>query len=86
MMPALAGHPTTLHDSHHSMARRLTAEFRPIPPAAVERCIADVEACVAHLGLDPTPPIVERMAREHLTGMLKARPPSNSRNKSGRPG
>ncbi|RAY10837.1 hypothetical protein DPM19_33275 [Actinomadura craniellae] len=73
MVPALAGRSSSSHDA---TAQRLAAEFVPIPPATVERCVADVEACVTHLGLDPTPEIIERVAREHLTGMIKSRPPS----------
>jgi len=42
----------------------------------VDRCVTDTRACVAHLGIDPTPELVERIAREHLTGMVKSEPPS----------
>ncbi|MFV2177425.1 hypothetical protein ACFHW2_32830 [Actinomadura sp. LOL_016] len=60
----------------HALARRLSDEFANFPPDAVLRCVADVQARMSHLGLEPTPPRVERMAREHLTGMLKSEPPS----------
>ena len=59
-----------------SLSGRLAAEFASFPPAAVERCVADVQARPAHLGLDPTPALVERMAREQLVGMVKSEPPS----------
>jgi hypothetical protein len=58
------------------MTRRLSDEFVILPTDAVERCVADVCACVEHLGVDATPVLVERIAREHLVGMVKSRPPS----------
>lgn len=63
-------------DTRELLSRRLAAEFVPLPAETVRRCVADVLACVAHLGVDPTPPLVERMARERLTGMVKSQPPS----------
>jgi hypothetical protein len=58
------------------LSGRLAAEFATFPSDTVERCVADVQACVTHLGLEPTPALVERMAREHLVGMVKSEPPS----------
>jgi hypothetical protein len=58
------------------MTRRLSDEFVLLPAEAVERCVTDTRACVEHLGFDATPAIVERIAREHLMGMVKSRPPS----------
>ncbi|MEO3827820.1 hypothetical protein [Actinomadura sp. B10D3] len=72
-MPALADHRSEIRDA---LARRLCDEFTTFPSEAVHRCVADVQACMAHLGLDATPARVERMAREHLTGVLKSEPPS----------
>ncbi|GAA0272335.1 hypothetical protein GCM10009527_080980 [Actinomadura nitritigenes] len=72
-MPALADHRSETRDA---LTRRLTDEFSHFSPDAVHQCVADVQACMAHLGLDPTPARVERMAREHLVGMLKSEPPS----------
>ncbi|MCP9949447.1 MULTISPECIES: hypothetical protein [Actinomadura] len=72
-MPALADHRSEIRDA---LARRLCDEFTTFPSEAVHRCVADVQACMAHLGLDATPARVERMAREHLTGILKSEPPS----------
>lgn len=72
-MPALTDHRS---DTSDALTRRLTDEFATFSTAAVQRCIADVHACMTHLGLDATPARVERMAREHLMGMLKSRPPS----------
>ncbi|MFD0902997.1 hypothetical protein [Actinomadura sediminis] len=69
-LPALAGHRSD------ALARRLSDEFANVSPDAVHRCVADVQARMSHLGLEPTPHRVERMAREHLTGMLKSEPPS----------
>ncbi|MDL4815854.1 hypothetical protein [Actinomadura opuntiae] len=72
-MPALTDHRSETRDA---LTRRLSDEFADFPSDAVHRCVADVQACMAHLGLDPTPARVERMAREHLVGMLKSEPPS----------
>ncbi|MGC4958639.1 hypothetical protein ACLQ2P_36035 [Actinomadura citrea] len=72
-MPALADHRNETRDT---LARRLCDEFGSFPSDAVHRCVADVQACMAHLGLEATPDRVERMAREQLTGILKSRPPS----------
>ncbi|WP_141583137.1 hypothetical protein [Actinomadura sp. WMMA1423] len=72
-MPALADHRNETRDA---LARRLCDEFATFPSDAVHRCVADVQACMAHLGLEATPARVERMAREQLTGILKSQPPS----------
>ncbi|GAA3230257.1 hypothetical protein [Actinocorallia longicatena] len=55
---------------------RLSREFSALSPDVVTSCVTEVHHCVAHLGLDPTPALVERIAREHLTGMVKSEPPS----------
>lgn len=72
-MPALADHRREVRDK---LAQRLCDEFASFPLEKVDRCVADVQACMAHLGLEATPARVERMAREHLTGILKSEPPS----------
>ncbi|MER7543438.1 hypothetical protein [Actinomadura sp.] len=72
-MPALADHRS---ETREALERRLCAEFASFPSGAVRQCVADVQACMAHLGLEATPARVERMAREHLTGVLKSEPPS----------
>ncbi|MFI0485107.1 hypothetical protein [Actinomadura sp. 9N215] len=72
-MPALAGHRSETRDA---LARRLCDEFASFHSDTVLRCVADVQARMAHLGLEVTPARVERMAREHLTGILKSEPPS----------
>lgn len=72
-MPALADHRNETRDA---LAQRLCNEFASFPSDAVHRCVADVQACMAHLGLETTPDRVERMAREQLTGILKSQPPS----------
>jgi hypothetical protein len=84
MMVAYVGLPERLpdRDGGHgpegggTLVQRLSAEFFLIPPDAVERCVADVSACVSHLGVDATPALVERIVREHLVGMVKSEPPS----------
>ncbi|SNT17875.1 hypothetical protein SAMN05443665_101857 [Actinomadura meyerae] len=72
-MPALTDHQI---ETREALARRLCDEFTTFPSDAVRRCVDDVRACMDHLGLDATPDRVERMAREHLTGVLKSEPPS----------
>ncbi|TDC53188.1 hypothetical protein E1281_18130 [Actinomadura sp. KC345] len=72
-MPALADHRSK---TRNTLTQRLCDEFATFPLDAVYRCVADVQARMAHLGLDATPARVERMAREHLTGILKSEPPS----------
>ena len=58
------------------MTRRLTAEFTSVPSEDVDRCVCEVRACASHLGIELTPAMVERIAREHLTGRVKSEPPS----------
>ncbi|MEU8269034.1 hypothetical protein AB0B89_17935 [Sphaerisporangium sp. NPDC049002] len=48
---------------------RLSDEFLIVPIEIVERCVDDVWACAAHLGVDITAPVVERIAREHLLAL-----------------
>jgi hypothetical protein len=59
-----------------AVERRLSDEFGDLDPDAVRRCVADVSACVVHLGMEPAPALVELIAREHLVGMVKSEPPS----------
>lgn len=72
-MQALAEHRGEIRDL---LTRRLEAEFGILSPDAVRRCVDDVSARMAHLGVDTRPAAVERIAREHLIGMVKSRPPS----------
>ncbi|MEW2359947.1 MULTISPECIES: hypothetical protein [Thermomonosporaceae] len=72
-MPALADRRGEIR---RLLTGRLSLEFAIFTPDTVERCVADVQACATHLGLDATPALVERMAREHLVGMVKSEPPS----------
>ncbi|GAB3660825.1 hypothetical protein GCM10027589_22720 [Actinocorallia lasiicapitis] len=58
------------------LSGRLLREFSVLSPDVVDSCVTEVHDCVAHLGIDPTPALVERIAREHLTGMVKSEPPS----------
>jgi hypothetical protein len=73
MLPAIAGYHS---ENHHTITRRLSAEFMVLTHDTVARCVADAWACTEHLGLEVTPPRVERIAREHLTAMVKSEPPS----------
>ncbi len=82
-MPVLAtrisGGPSPepgLREPVELVTHRLAAEFLTVPLSAVARCVADAWACGEHLGLDVTPEIVERVARERLLGMVNSAPPS----------
>ncbi|WP_018656976.1 three-helix bundle dimerization domain-containing protein [Actinomadura flavalba] len=71
--------PVLVHrrdENADAVVRRLADEFLYVPPEAVDRCVADVRARAIHLGLEDTPVLVERMAREHLVGRVKSEPPS----------
>jgi hypothetical protein len=61
------------------MVRRLCRDFAALSPDAVERCVSDVWLRGRHLGLDLTPGLVERVAREHLVCRVKSEPPSARR-------
>ncbi|MGW4637005.1 hypothetical protein ACWEN6_00680 [Sphaerisporangium sp. NPDC004334] len=66
-----------------AVSARLQDEFLGVPVEVVDRCVEDVEACAAHLGVDVTTAVVERIAREHLLAVassvpLTDRPPSGA--------
>ncbi|MCW2943411.1 MAG: hypothetical protein JWR24_128 [Actinoallomurus sp.] len=61
------------------MVRRLCRDFAALSSDTVERCVHDVWLRGRHLGLDLTPPLVERVAREHLVCIVKSEPPSARR-------
>ena len=82
-MPVLAarisGGPSPepdLREPADLVSERLAAEFLTIPLSTVSRCVADAWACGEHLGLDVTPEIAERVARERLLGLVNSAPPS----------
>lgn len=81
-MPALAartggGPPQDpeLRELMDLVIARLAAEFVTVPPATLSRRVADVWACAEHLGLNVTPEIIERVARERLLGLVNSTPP-----------
>ena len=80
MMAALTGRPPNPsrfdRTPTETVEQRLRHEFRDLAPEAVRRCVADVNACVIHLGMEAAPALVEAIAREHLVGMVKSDPPS----------
>ncbi|WP_248958784.1 hypothetical protein [Sphaerisporangium perillae] len=53
---------------------RLRDEFLGVPVEIVDRCVEDVRACAAHLGLELTTAVVERIAREHLLALSSSAP------------
>jgi hypothetical protein len=54
------------------VSARLRDEFLTVPVETVDRCVEDVCACAAHLGVDPTTAVVERIAREHLLALVSS--------------
>lgn len=72
-MQALAEHRARAQDL---LTRRLESEFGRLSATDVRRCVDEVRARMVHLGVDATPELVERMAREQLTGLVKSEPPS----------
>jgi hypothetical protein len=60
-----------------AVIRRLAAEFPMLTPAVVGRCVGQTWRCAEHLGLAVTAGLVERIAREHLLGMVNSVPPSS---------
>jgi hypothetical protein len=80
-MPALATRLTTgaapgsaESVSAHRICARLATEFLGVPVGTIDRYVSDVWMCAAHLGIDPTPPVVERVAREHLLALVNSTP------------
>lgn len=45
-----------------------------MPVETVDRCVDDVWACAAHLGVDVSVAVVERIAREHLIALATSAP------------
>ncbi|MFI6291872.1 hypothetical protein ACIBEJ_09830 [Nonomuraea sp. NPDC050790] len=60
------------------VSHRLAEEFLTVPVDTIDRCVADVCACAEHLGIQATPQIVERIAREHLLAIVNSAPPPRS--------
>ncbi|GAA3127622.1 hypothetical protein [Streptosporangium carneum] len=63
---------------HTQVSAHLAAEFLTVPLSTVDRCVADVCACAGHLGVEATPEVVERVAREHLLALVNSAPPPRS--------
>lgn len=72
--PGVSGRPGI--SDQHSVTDRLVGEFPILPASAVRRQVEDARVCVRQLGLEATPWLVERVAREHLTHFVRSRPPS----------
>ncbi|MFB9252301.1 hypothetical protein ACFFWE_29050 [Sphaerisporangium melleum] len=75
---------TPSHGGADLVSARLQDEFLDVPVEVVDRCVEDVQACAAHLGVDVTTAVVERIAREHLlaratSAPLLAPPPTTAR-------
>ncbi|RCG25091.1 hypothetical protein DQ384_32380 [Sphaerisporangium album] len=56
------------------VSERLSHEFVTVPAETVDRCVEDVWACAAHLGVDVTTAVVERIARERLLAVAGSAP------------
>ncbi|WP_055481401.1 hypothetical protein [Sphaerimonospora mesophila] len=89
-MPALAvriggdRRPEPRRDLVDLVIARLSAEFATVPATVLSRLVADVRACAEHLGLDVTPELVERVARERLLGLVNSTPPRDRDGTGGR--
>lgn len=78
-MSALAIHLTSGTTTFHKpVSAHLAAEFLTVPLDTVDRCVADVWACAEHLGVEATPEVIERVAREHLLALVNSAPPPRS--------
>jgi len=67
---------TEVGDARPAIAGRLVDEFPILPAATVRRQVDDAWVCARQLGLEVTPWLVERIAREHLTHLIRSTPPS----------
>lgn len=63
-------------DARPAIAGRLMNEFPVLSSATVRRQVDDAWVCAHQLGLEITPWLVERVAREHLTHLIRSTPPS----------
>ncbi|GII65014.1 hypothetical protein Skr01_50990 [Sphaerisporangium krabiense] len=66
--------PSSLAGARELVSERLSGEFATVRTETVERCVEDVWACAAHLGLEVSAPAVERIAREHLRALAASAP------------
>ncbi|WP_214108817.1 hypothetical protein [Acrocarpospora catenulata] len=73
-MPVLATHTVEVAGPRliDPVVTVLAAEFRTVAEESVARCVADVWACAEHLGVEVTPAIIERIAREHLLALVNS--------------
>ncbi|RNL87626.1 hypothetical protein [Halostreptopolyspora alba] len=58
------------------VAVRLRDEFAALSRARVDLCVTDTGRCLANLGHDVAPVVVERLARERLHAVVNSSPPS----------
>ncbi|WP_250563144.1 hypothetical protein [Sphaerisporangium fuscum] len=56
------------------VSARLSDEFLTVPVEIVDRCVEDVRARAAHLGVEVSAAAVERLAREHLLALATSAP------------
>ena len=75
-MGSAAADITEVGEARPAIAGRLIDEFPIIPAATVRRQVDDAWVCALQLGLEVTPWLVERVAREHLTHLIRSTPPS----------
>lgn len=71
-----AAHIDQVSEARPAIADRLKDEFPVLPAATVRRQVDDAWVCARQLGLEITPWLVERVAREHLTHLIRSTPPS----------
>jgi hypothetical protein len=59
-----------------NVTAQLAGEFSALSQATVQRWVRETWMCAEHLGLPVTDGLVEKIAREHLRGLMNSVPPS----------
>jgi len=63
--------------SRDPVSLHLASEFLSLPIDTIDRCVGNVLSCTEHIGIEATPDMIERMAREHLLALVNSAPPSS---------
>lgn len=58
-----------------TVTTQLAGEFSALSRSTVQRCVRETWLCAEHLGLPVTDGLVEKIAREHLRGVMYSAPP-----------
>lgn len=54
-----------------AVLNRLAGRFPELDSVVMRRCVDDIWACCEHLGVQPDTELVEKLAAERLTGVVK---------------